>query len=176
MKKLGKQILFVTAMLCLFLFSGLCGVKGHAATGNVSVPGADLPRSVIVKGISYDIDANGDATVTDIGNIKKAVINEVEVDDITYPVTGIAANASRNNRILESVSIGSNVKKIGKNAFKNCENLKKVRIRANKKLKVGKGAFKKLGRDAVVTVKGVQGKRKDKIVKVLKKRTDAAVK
>jgi len=52
----------------------------------------------------------------------------------------------------------------------------KVKITANKSLKVGKNAFKKLHKNAKITVKGVKGKSKQKLIKKLKKQTNAVVK
>ncbi len=54
--------------------------------------------------------------------------------------------------------------------------LKKVKITAIKSLKVGKNAFKKLHKNAKITVKGVKGKAKQKLIKKLKKQTNAVVK
>ena len=52
----------------------------------------------------------------------------------------------------------------------------KITIKANKSLKVGKNAFIKLHKKAVIKVKGVNGNAKKKIVKAIKKQTKATVK
>ncbi|WP_155843179.1 hypothetical protein [Butyrivibrio sp. NC2002] len=52
----------------------------------------------------------------------------------------------------------------------------KVKITANKSLKVGKNAFIKLHKNAKITVKGVKEKSKQKLIKKLKKQTNAVVK
>ncbi len=92
-------------------------------------------------------------------------------------VTSIAQNAFRNNKTVQSVTIGKNVKSIGKYAFMDCKNLTKVTIGKNvssigtkafynaKKLKtikintskltlkkVGTKAFKGIHKKALITV------------------------
>ena len=42
------------------------------------------------------------------------------------------ANALKGNKKIESLTIGKNVRKIGKNAFANCRKLKKVIIKSKK--------------------------------------------
>ena len=62
-------------------------------------------------------------TIKDIG---KLVIPAIEqFNGKTYKVTGIAAGAFKNSKVKE-VSIGANVKTIGKDAFKGCTSLTKV--------------------------------------------------
>ena len=48
------------------------------------------------------------------------------------PVTGISDLAFNNMKKLKSVTIGKNVKTIGKNAFSGCKNLKKITIKTTK--------------------------------------------
>ncbi len=141
-------------------------------TGEKSI----LPMTVTVNGITYYIDTNGIATVTKIDKVKKASINDVTVNGTTYPVNSINANACKENKKISSVTIGKNVAKVDKKAFYKCKKLKKVKITANKSFKVGKNAFKKLHKDAKITVKGVKGKSKQKLIKKLRKQTDAIVK
>lgn len=57
---------------------------------------------------------------------------------------------------------------IGRDAFKGCKKLKKITIKANKSLKIGKGAFKKIGKKATIKITGVKGKAKKKLVKSIK--------
>ena len=60
----------------------------------------------------------------------------------TLKVTGIAANAFKGNKKMTSVTIGSNVKKIGSGAFMNCRNLTRVTVTAKGLTSIGKNAFK----------------------------------
>lgn len=108
------------------------------------------------------------------------VPDEVTLGGKKYKVTEIKANAFRNNRKLKKITIGKNVKKIGKNAFYGCNNLKTITIKTTllTKKSVGKNAFKGINAKAKIKVpkrklkayksilkaRGVKGK-KQKITK-----------
>ena len=64
----------------------------------------------------------------------------IKVNGITCKVTGISANAFKNNKSLKSVTIGRNVTVIGTNAFYGCEKLSKV-SGGNGIVKIGHRAF-----------------------------------
>ena len=130
---------------------------------------------VTVNGVTYVIDKAGNATATLIKTSGKLSINKVKANGHTYPVVGISDNACRKNNKLKSITIGSNITKIGKNAFKGCKKLKKITIKANKSLKVGKGAFKKLPKGSHIKVKAAKGKTSKKLVRAIKKQTNATV-
>ena len=86
----------------------------------------------------------------------------------TYKVTEIAANACRDLKKLAKVTIGKNVKDIGKNAFSGCENLKDIIIKTTKMEKSGFGSncFKKIKAKATFKVpKKMLKKYKDWIIK-----------
>ena len=129
-----------------------------------------------VNGITYNIDENSNATATKIEASGKISINEVSAGGKTYPVTTIAANAGKGNKKIKSLSIGNNVTLIDKAAFKNCKKLKKVKISANSSLSVKKDAFKKINKDASISIKDIKGKKKAKLAKAIKKYTNAKVK
>ena len=78
------------------------------------------------------------------GKRKKAVkiSKTIKVNGRTLKVTGIAANAFKGNKKMTSVTIGSNVKKIGSGAFMNCRNLTRVTVTAKGLTSIGKNAFK----------------------------------
>lgn len=80
--------------------------------------------------------------------------DKVELKGKSYRVTQISDNALANSIKIKRVSIGENVKKIGKKAFYNCKNLKSITIKSEllKKNSVGANAFKGLPSDAVLTV------------------------
>ena len=74
---------------------------------------------------------------------KKASVripDAINVDGITCKVTGISANAFKNNKSLKSVTIGRNVTVIGTNAFYGCKKLSKVNG-GNGIVKIGHKAF-----------------------------------
>ncbi len=68
-----------------------------------------------------------------------------------YKVTEIAPNAFKNSKKLKSVTIGKNIKRIGKNAFYGCKNLKKITIKSVVLKSVGKNAVK--GTNKKLTIK-----------------------
>ena len=115
--------------------------------------------------ITYIIDVNNKATAVKIASKKKASLNRVTANGTTYQVVAIADAACKNNKKITTVTIGSNVTSIGKDAFRGCKKLKKVTINANKSLKIGKGAFKKIGKKATIKVKGIKGKARKKLIK-----------
>ena len=124
-----------------------------------------VPSTVVVNGVIYNLGADGTATVIYISDVKKASINTVAANGRNYSVIRIEENACKGNKKIKSLKIGSNVQSIGKKAFYGCRKLKKVSIKANKSLKVEKDAFKKIGKHATVTLKGVKGKTRKKIAK-----------
>ena len=74
---------------------------------------------------------------------KKASVripDTIKVNGITCKVTGISANAFKNNKSLKSVIIGRNVTVIGTNAFYGCKKLSKV-SGGNGIIKIGHRTF-----------------------------------
>ena len=74
---------------------------------------------------------------------KKASVripDTVKINGITCKVTGISANAFKNNTVLKTVTIGKNVTAIGTNVFWGCRKLNKV-SGGNNIAKIGDGAF-----------------------------------
>ena len=63
-----------------------------------------------------------------------------------------------------SLTIGKNVKKIGKNAFANCRKLKKVTVKSKKINTIGKNAFKNINKKATVKVPKAQKKKYAKLL------------
>lgn len=86
------------------------------------------------------------------------VPNTVKIDGVTYKVVAVAAKAFAANKKLTSVTIGTNVAKIGKNAFKGCKKLKKLTVNTKKLKKAGiKNCLKG---SSVTTVKVPKAKKK----------------
>ena len=74
---------------------------------------------------------------------KKASVripDTVKINGITCKVTGISANAFKNNTVLKTVTIGKNVTAIGTNVFWGCRKLNKV-SGGNNIAKIGDRAF-----------------------------------
>lgn len=147
--------------------------------GNSQQPAA-LPTTGTVLN---DSKAGYQVTVSGAEVAYKAPVNKkaktvsvpatVTFDGVTYKVTSIGAKAFMNNKKITKVTIGSNVKVIGKNAFNNCKNLKSVIIKTKllTKKTVGKNAFKKAGSANYkkLTVKTSKNKKKA-YIKILRSR------
>ena len=132
------------------------GVKDYEP-GQKTPPG--VGRSVTLDGISYRVTsskADGTVTVTCSGcnyYLPKAVIRDsVDIDGFDCKVTAIEPGCFRYNTMLKQIVIGSNVKKIGKEAFLGCSKLKKITVKTKllTKKNVGKNAFAKLHSKTVV--------------------------
>lgn len=84
-------------------------------------------------------------------NATKIVIpKEVKINGYTFKVTEISKNAFSNMKQLSQVTIGKNVKKIGKNAFKHCKKMTIMIVKSNKIKSVGNRAFKGLTPNLIV--------------------------
>ena len=77
----------------------------------------------------------------------------IKVNGITCKVTGISANAFKNNKSLKSVTIGRNVTVIGTNAFYGCKKLSKV-SGGNGIVKIGYRAFANCSSLSKITIPG----------------------
>ena len=107
------------------------------------------------------------------------VSSSVTVDNVTYKVTAIAANAFKGNKKVKSIVLPSGITEIGDNAFSGCTALTKIVIPAkvtklganlfkgNKKLQLIQIKTKKL-KDKTVAKKAFKGVGKKVVVKVPK--------
>ena len=137
----------------------VCGYKKAAveipATGSTTKPTDPTQTNpqigTIIKDAAgiFNYRITGTDTVevknmTAKGKRKKAVkiSKTIKVNGRTLKVTGVAANAFKGNKKMTSVTIGSNVKKIGSGAFMNCRNLTRVTVTAKGLTSIGKNAFK----------------------------------
>ena len=119
--------------------------------------GAFVEQQSIPKNAAVFTASSGGYKVTSVGNtveyqgsksVKNAIVPEtVSYDGITYKVTSIAPGAFKNNKKLTKVTIGSNVKTIGKQAFYGCKNLKSIIIKSKylTTKSIGAKAFTKAG-------------------------------
>lgn len=119
-----------------------------------------------VKGQKYNVGNNrykvtsassGKKTVEYVNvrkkNVKSVVVPKtVKISGESYKVTSVAQNAFANHKKLKSVTVGANVKTIGKGAFSGCKNLKKITLRADRMKSVGKNALKGVEKNAVIKV------------------------
>ena len=86
-------------------------------------------------------------------NLKKVTIPaSIRYKGKSIPVVAIEKDAFKGMKKLQTVVIGKNVKKIGRNAFRSCPKLKSITIRTTKLTtkRVGSNAFKGIYKKAVV--------------------------
>ena len=50
----------------------------------------------------------------------------IKINEQNYKVTGIKANALKSNKKVKKLTVGENVRVIGKKAFYGCKNLKSI--------------------------------------------------
>ncbi len=89
----------------------------------------------------------------------------VKINGVTLKVTSIKKNAFKDNTKLISVKIGKNITNIGKNAFANAVNCKKITIVSTKLKKVEKNAFKNISKSAKIIVPSSKIKKYQKLLK-----------
>ncbi len=75
---------------------------------------------------------------------------QIRVQGKKYKVTGIAANAFKNNKKMEFVLLSEQIRSIGKNAFAGCSKLKAVVMKTSRLDTVGRNAFRGTGKDVTV--------------------------
>lgn len=80
-----------------------------------------------------------------------SIPSTITVDGTTYQVTSIAAGAFKNNKTVQTVKMGSNIKTIGNNAFYGCNKLKKVTLSKNL-TQIGSKAFYKCTKLTGITI------------------------
>jgi endoglucanase len=131
-------------------------VTENTATSGTTAAAKPAKKGTLLKDkttkATYKVTSAASAkthTVTYMGTTsasKKSITipESVKINGVTYKVTAIAANALKGNTKVTSVTIGKNVKTIGKNAFSGCRNLKTVTFQSGSKLtKIGAKAFYK---------------------------------
>ena len=87
-------------------------------------------------------------------NYSLVIPDSIKVDGKNYNITSIAKGVFKNDKKITKVTIGKNVKTIGKEAFYGCKNLKTITIKTTKlsKKNVGSNAFKGIYAKASITV------------------------
>lgn len=148
-------------------------------------PSAPVKKGTVIKNAAlsgvYKVTSSGstpEVAYTKPASAKKssvAVPSTIKVDNVTYRVTSIAADAFKGNKKLTKVTIGKNVRSIGTNAFYGCSKLKTVSVGSDvttigtkafykctsltqitipsKVTKIGKQAFYGCGKLKTITIK-----------------------
>ncbi len=134
-------------------------VKPSAPDNSAPKPGSvvtELRTKSVCKVISTG-NAGGTAEYVRPSNKRSTsaqIPSTVVISGRTYAVTSIAPNAFKGNKKIKSVTIEKNVRKIGKNAFYGCKNLRKIVIKSKNlsKKSIGKNAFRGIYSKATVRV------------------------
>ena len=123
-------------------------INGKRAKVKVTVIPEITETKVTFEGGVYQLN-KAHTAATFVGaakkNVKKLTIaDEVVIGGKTFPVTEIKASACKGLAKLEEVTIGKNVQKIGKEAFRDCKKAKTFTVLTEKLTDkaVGKNAFK----------------------------------
>lgn len=128
--------------------------------------GGDSKEDTLEKGKKYEVDNvvykvldNKEGGSVELVSVKKQIPNvlikdTVVINGIKCKVTAIAKNVYKNSKKLKSITIGKNVKRIGKKAFYNCKKLSVITINTTKltEKNVGANAFGKLRENIKVKV------------------------
>ena len=110
--------------------------------------------SATVGGVKYSLSGDK-ATVTGVKDKSAARLTipaTIKANGKTYKVTAVKASACKGMKKLSAVTIGKNVKTIGKNAFNGCSKLKSVTIKTTllTGATVGANAFKGIQSKAAI--------------------------
>ena len=129
----------------------ICGTKRTEAINKIPMPRVGTVYTIARN--QYRITKIGAEVSLIKTNAKAKSINipaTIKANGITYKVTTIAAKAFKQNKKLQSVTVGANVKSISNNAFFKCLSLKTVNLKTvlltskTASKKAFKGANKKL--------------------------------
>lgn len=128
-------------------------------------------RYQVKQGMTYLLKSDKTLTYCADNNelLKKktsyVVPNQIVVGGSKYKVTEIETGAFRNLKKLKSVTIGENVKIIGKNAFRGCKKLKKITFLGKKVKKIGSKAFYGIAQKAKMFCPKAKRKAYQKLIK-----------
>lgn len=116
-------------------------VGDTVTSGNVKYRVTDAQKKLAE---AYGVDSKTARTLK--------VAATVTINGEKVSVTSVKANAFKGMKKLEKVTIGTNVSRIGKNAFSGDGKLKSIQIKSKKLTYVGKRALKNISAKAVIKV------------------------
>ena len=115
---------------------------------------AEQITEITVSGGKYQLDSKtktATLTAPEKKDAKELTIpSKIEAGGVTYKVTAVAAKACKGMEKLTTLTIGSNVRTIGGDAFRGCKKLKSITIKGTSLESVGKNAFKDVSKNAKV--------------------------
>ncbi len=117
-----------------------CEVGGYAFNKCTSL--SDRKSGAVYKVVSAKTKGGAVEYIKPLNRkaAKVSIPSAAKTNGVSYKVTGIAANALKNNRNITKAKIGNNVVSIGKNSFSGCSKLKTLTIGSNVAL-IGDNAF-----------------------------------
>ncbi len=150
------------------------GSNSTGSTGSSSSSTGAKSKTFTVGNNTYKILTSKTVAFTGVTQDTASVTIPAKVTykGTSYKVTKIAAKALKNNTAVTSLTIGKNVKSIGKKAFYGTKNLTRIIVKS-KKLKassIGKKAFSKAGSSAESLSVKVPAKKLSAYKKILKKK------
>jgi hypothetical protein len=140
------------------------GQTPETQTGQTPTTGSSVVvgSTITVNNAKYKIAKlpengnNGEVEFEGVTNEVSVFVMPASISDNSgnYDVTSISDNAFSKNKKLRKVVIGPKVRKIGKKAFFGCRSLKRVYIKTKllKAGKIGKRAFFKIHKKAIIRV------------------------
>ncbi len=172
LKGTGKESISVTFTVTGFNYNYGDQSPTDSAYVLPKVPAAGSTRTI--KGVTYKVTKSDKSkgTVSVVKHKKKTasctIPQTIKWNSYTFQVTEVSSSAFANEKKLKKVIIGKNITKIGKNAFRGCQNLKTIDIRSQqlKTNSIGKNAFAKGNTDPQVKVPaGKKGTYKKLLIK-----------
>lgn len=135
-----EQEEYITEILCTY--PDVVKVPDNVKSSAVLAPGSTIKSGKL----QYTVPISAKGRVLQVSNGSKATGKVTIPDTVTfagkkYTVTGIGAKAFANNKKITKVTMGKNIKTIGKMSFYKCKKLKQVVIRSTKVTKIGQKAF-----------------------------------
>ena len=128
-----------------------------------SKPGTEDPKEEVKAGqvytvgsLKYKVTSTSKKTVSVVMKVKSTktvtIPATVKINKTSFKVTAIGANVWKNDKTVQSVTIGKNVQTIGANAFSGAAKLKKITVKGTSLKKVGAKALKNISAKAVIKV------------------------
>lgn len=120
----------------------------------------------------YKVTGDGEVTLIGLDSKAKTVHTGdiIEIDGVTYKVTGVDSKALKGNKRITEIIIGEYVEEIGKAAFSGCKNLSLIKVKARHLRKMYKNSFSGTSKKMTVWVRY-----KDKLKKYRKLISKAGV-
>jgi hypothetical protein len=136
--------------------------KGLPAVGETSIVG-----NLVFK-VTKAHETEGTVSVENAIDKKQKTVTipaTVNINGYDFKVTSISNGAFKKNTKLVTVTVGANVKTIGKDAFNGCKKLKKLTIQSKVVTKVNKNAFKNIHKKATIKLPKMSSKKLKKYKK-----------